>query len=210
MLMACCAWLMWRSACAGWSDFSALEAEYLVNSRAQANQAVDLATIERARSLLESALASNPDNGAAHQNLAILYQMRLALPWSDLVERDRYLNTGLAHARRAVALRPTSGYAYSVYAIAKQLRGERDAGFRLALSHAAKYGPWEPGVQNNIMDVGLLAWNTLDEPSREVVRQTIGRALQSQPENAKTFLQARRSLLPACGELKVRLAGICA
>lgn len=201
---------MLRSACAGLSDFDVLQAEHLVKLRIEQKQPLDIDTLESASVLLESAVAWNRDNGAAHQNLALVHGMRLALPLRGLVERDEHLNAGLGAALKAISLRPTSGFAYSVYAMAKQMRGDRDATFRQALARAAKYGPWEPGVQSNIIDVGLRAWDVLDEPTRDVVRHTITRALQTQPEETQAFLQARKTLLPRCEDLRVHIAGLCA
>lgn len=210
VLLLGCLYIIWQSSCAGLSDFDVLQAENLVNSRIEKRLPLDMATLERARVLLESAIVKNANNGAAYQNLALVHEMRVALPWRDLVERDEHLNAALSAALTAVSLRPTSGFAYSVYALAKQMRGEHDAAFRHALARAAKYGPWEPGVQSNIIDVGLRSWDALDEPARDVVRGTITRALQTQPNEIKVFLQARRALLPQCEELRVHIAGLCA
>jgi hypothetical protein len=209
-LLLCCAWIIWHSACAGLSDLEVQQAGQLVNSRIEQKQPIDVDTLENARVLLESAIARNPDNGAAYQNLAIVHRLRLALPWRDLAERDEHLDAGLSTALKAVSLRPTSGYAYSVYAMAKQMRGERDNAFRQALARAAKYGPWEPGVQTNIIDAGFRTWDVLDEPMRDIVRHTVTRALQTQPDEAKAFLQAQKALLPRCEELRLHLTGLCA
>lgn len=210
VLLACCGFAVWNSAMAGISDLNATEAGYLVNLRIEQNRPIDVATLDRAQAALETAIEWNPQNGVAYRNLALVHQMRLSLPLRDLVERDRHLNASVAAAARAVALQPTSGYNYSVYAIAKLLRGERDASFRQSLALAAKYGPWEPGVQVNIIDTGLRAWIDLDASARDVVRQTIGRALQSQPEKAAAALQARRAWLPDCKELGARIPALCA
>jgi len=209
-LLLCCAWIIWHSACAGLSDLEVQQAGQLINARIEQQRPLDIDTIEKARVLLESAISRNPDNGAAYQNLALMHQMRLALPWRDLLERDEHLNAGLNAALKAVSLRPTSGYAYSVYAMAKQLRGERDSAFRQALARAAKYGPWEPGVQSNIIDTGFRAWDVLDEPTRDIVRNTITRALRTQPTEAKAYLQAQKALLPRCIDLRLHVPGLCA
>ena len=151
----------------------------------------------------------NPENGSAHENLMVVHRMALALPDLGFIERDQHVNAALGHALRAAALRPTSGYAYSLVALAKQTRGQRDSIFRKALSQAAQYGPWEPVVQKNIIDAGSQGWEALDESARDAVRQTIVRAQEAYPEGTKAFLVARRWSLPNCTELRVRVIGLC-
>jgi len=209
-LLALCGLVFWSSITAGISDFDATQAAFVVNSHLEQNRPLDIPTLERAQEGLEDAIRWNRINGVAYRNLALVHQMRLSLPWRDLAERDRHLNEGLTAAARAVAEQPTSGFAYSIFAAAKHLRGEHDAAFRRALALAAHYSPWEPGVQVNVIDTGLRAWIDLDEPTKDVVRQTIGRALESQPEQAIAALKARRDILPGCPALRVRIPGICA
>lgn len=209
-LLIVCTITFWYSLTTGISDFKATEAAYVVNARIEQNRPLDGTTLDRSQEALQEAIRWNPRNGAAYRNLALVHQMRLSLPWRDLAERDRHLNEGLAAATQAIAEQPTSGFAYSIFATAKHLRGEHDAAFRRALALAAQYSPWEPGVQINVIDTGLRSWIDLDEPTRGVVRQTIRRALELQPEESMTALKARRDILPGCSALQLRIPGICA
>jgi len=206
---AVCTWVMMRAAQSGWADFNALQAEQLVNLRIKDGQAMDGMLLARAQALLETAVAWNPGNGSAHENLVVVHRMALLLPDIGFAERDQHVNAALTHALKAAVLRPTSGYAYSLVALAKQTRGQRDSVFRQALSQAARFGPWEPGVQKNIIDAGSQGWEALDEPGREVVRLTIVRTQEAYPDDARTFLLARRWTLPNCTELRIPVAGIC-
>ena len=165
--------------------------------------------MNNARALLETALGWNPANSSAHENLALVHRMRLGLPNLNLAERQDALDLALKHILRATALRPTSGYAYSLAAQIKQLRGERDDLFFKALMMAVKYGPWEPGVQENVIETGSRAWDALRPAERDAVRQTILRALQVRPEETRAFLLARRWILPNCEELAIKLPDLC-
>ena len=195
--------------CFGVSDFNSLEAQYAVNSRIKQHVPIDAATLQKARETLESSLAWNPRNSSAHENIALVHRMRLGLPYLSLADRQEALDLALKHILRSAELRPTSGYTYSIVAQVKQLRGERDAIFHKALSQAVQYGPWEPGVQDNVMEVGARAWDILTERERDAVRQTIRRALEVRPDETKDFLIARRWILPNCADLKVRIPDIC-
>jgi len=205
-LMAC---IVWRAFCIGCADFLAQDAQFSVNSRLERGLPLDAATLEGASELLERAIDWNPDNSSAHENLALVNRMRLGLPKLTLVERDDALNKALAHSLRAAALRPTSGYTYSLVAIIKQQRGERDAIFHKALRQAVRYAPWEPGVQDNVIEAGSRAWDALDGAEREAIRETVRRALQTRPAQAQAHLLALRWILPSCIDLAVSIPGLC-
>ena len=208
-LLCCCAWVTYCAGQSGWADFNALEAEQSINMRIRFGLPIDRSALEHAQASLEIAIAHNPGNGSAHENLSVVHRMIVGLPNLGFAERDQHLNAALAYALKAAEIRPTSGYAYSLVAVTKQMRGQRDAIFRKALAKAASFGPWEPGVQNNIIEAGSQGWETLDDATRDVVRQTVVRALQAYPEQAATFLLARRWMLPNCESLGVSIPGLC-
>jgi hypothetical protein len=60
--------------------------------------------------------------------------------------------------------------------------GERDAEFRSAIDNAARLGPWEPGVQRALADIGFAGWRELPAPVRATIAAAIERALYTQPK----------------------------
>jgi hypothetical protein len=199
-----------RALHAGWSDVNALQAQQAFNARIRTGQTMDAATLARARGLLEIALEWNPDNAFAVESMSLMHQLGAQLPGVGYLERQQHLDSALAYALRDVALRPTSGYAYSLVAVAKLMRGQRDSTYRKALFWAAHYAPWEPRVQQSIIEAGSEGWESLDEASRELVRQSVTRALQAYPDESVAFLLAHRWQLPNCEDLRVAIPRLCA
>ena len=62
---------------------------------------------------------------------------------------------------RAVALRPTSPYAWANRAWTKYYQGKVDMALYVALQNAINLGPWEPEVQFVVVDLGFALWDEM-------------------------------------------------
>jgi hypothetical protein len=80
-----------------------------------------------------------------------------------------------AHFRRALLLRPTSPYLWGNLALTKLYLDEIDDELRTALKHADALGPWEPGVQQTLLFVGLAVWPDLGPELRQTMARTVER-----------------------------------
>lgn len=194
----------------GSADLATERARYELNSRLKARKAIDAALLNRADELLNQALKSNPSNGSAAEIKALVALRRSFLSETPFPDRVAALDDALLLLLKEAGLRPTSGYVYSLIALVKQQRGERDAVLRRALILAVRYGPYEPGVQENVIEVGLRAWNLLSETERDAVRQVIANSLEARPKEAADMFAAKRVLFPPCKELNMRIPKICA
>jgi len=71
-----------------------------------------------------------------------------------------------------------------------------------ALRHADELGPWEPGVQQTVLFVGLATWDRLDPGLRQGVVRTLERgALRNAPKMYEIVKSYRRFEL-VCGVKK--------
>ena len=82
------------------------------------------------------------------------------------------------HYKKAISLRPTWPYAWVNLALVKYRLGETDDEFYYALHKADELGPWEPGVQRVIVDIGLHYWNSLSSDERKFVLNIIEKSLK--------------------------------
>ena len=145
----------------------------------------------RARESLRAAHQLDPAQPAYLEDLARLYELRaLPLKAADPLARE-YLREALELQRQALVRRPGSPYTWSNIALLKSRLGEIDAEFERALAHAAKFGPWEPGVQLALADVGFAQWGAISPPTRDVVRANASRTLRYQDK--ALFAIARRT-----------------
>ena len=62
---------------------------------------------------------------------------------------------------RAVALRPTSPYAWANRAWTKYYQGKVDMELYVAMQNAINLGPWEPEVQFVVVDLGFALWDEM-------------------------------------------------
>lgn len=77
--------------------------------------------------------------------------------------------------RHALEQRPTSPFLWANLALTKLYLDEIDAELLAALRHADELGPWEPGVQQTALFVGLAIWRDLDPPLQRALERSIER-----------------------------------
>lgn len=96
-----------------------------------------------------------------------------------------------ASFHRALAQRPTSPFSWANFALTKLYLGEQDEALFRALAHAEALGPWEPGVQQTVVFVGLTVWNRLNPDQQAAVVRAMEHGARRNPgkiaEIAKSF-----------------------
>lgn len=196
---------LWYAGSAAWSDASALQARWLVNAWRDGSGPVFSPTLWReARDDLQAALQTAPGNAQLFDDLGFLYAARAqglgspAAGSAELVLQQSLLADAIASYRAAASLRPTFPYSWAYLALAKQLRGERDAEFWLAFDKALHYGHAEAGVQPALAQVAFADW-----PALGAERQSrITRMVATAPE------APRKRLLALAAQSGVTLPGL--
>lgn len=79
--------------------------------------------------------------------------------------------------QQAVALRPLWPYGHARLAQAVLREGRVDAQMASALAQAGRLGPWRPGINRRVSEVGLIAWPSLDPATQGVVKDHLRRTL---------------------------------
>ncbi len=132
---------------------------------------------DKLRADLSYALEHDPDNPNIHQYLALALEGRFANTAPKNKEAMPSRREAYAHYKKAISLRPTWPYAWMNLALVKYRLGETDDEFYHALHKADELGPWEPGVQSVIVDIGLHYWNSLSRNERKFVLNIIDKSL---------------------------------
>lgn len=94
----------------------------------------------------------------------------------------------LAHFRAAAGRRPTWPFSRIGITRLKAKLGQIDAELMSNLRTAAELAPMVPVVQEPLLDLGLLAWDLLDQQTRDAVSSIIDRNLLLDPR--RTIQQA--------------------
>lgn len=146
--------------------------------------------IERVGEDLERAARALPDSAAIEELLGNLAELRR--------ERPDHLDVALAHFTRAVALRPTSPYAWAAVVRVKYGQGDTGRSFAAALRRAALLGPAEPEVQRTLVDYGLAVWDEVGADTRRAVEATVAGAMVRDPAGTLQVAERRGRLAIAC------------
>ncbi|MDM8557794.1 hypothetical protein [Candidatus Parabeggiatoa sp. HSG14] len=85
----------------------------------------------------------------------------------------------LSYYLQVVKQKPNSALTYANIILIKDLLGQYDAQFQVALEQAARLNPWEPFIQRVIVEIGLSAWKQLSKNGQSIVFATIERGIKS-------------------------------
>jgi hypothetical protein len=150
----------------------------------------------RAVQHLETSLRHSPRNAWALEMMGT-EQLRLARRHARSGDALSALNartaarSASAHLHQALLVRPTTPFVWANLALSKLQLGEIDAELFQILRWADELGPWEPDVQNIVIEASLRAWTGLEPAQREAVVRTMWRGAQRDPGNivkiAKSF-----------------------
>ena len=114
-----------------------------------------------------------------------------------------YVADAAVEFKRAVALRPASGYAWANLVSANYRLGRTDGAFEKALAHAAELGPYEPEVQQLVAHFGLAVWNEVSGETRVAVEKMVSAGMRRNPPEMLQIAQRRGRLDVACRHFPV-------
>ncbi len=114
--------------------------------------------------------------------------------------------------RLALRERPTSPFLWANLALAKLYLNEFDGELKAALRNAEELGPWEPGVQETVVFVGLAAWQDLDQNLKLALARSLERAASRNAERMLKIVKSygRYDLICAIEKYKVLAGPDCA
>jgi hypothetical protein len=153
-----------------------------------------------ARDALAEAQRLEPDNPLFVEETGRLYEKRVASADPAQAVVRGYLERALAEFRRAARMRPASPFAWTNVALVKFRLNALDAEFRAAIENAARLGPWEPGVQRTLSDIGFVGWHALSAPVRAVIAAAIDRALFTQPKEIERLAKTDNRAAAFCAD----------
>jgi len=148
---------------------------------------------------VSKAVSQDPLNPELLTLMAKVQEWKVYLDYGD-VKNNHYLISALKNYRKAAELRPAWPYSWSQISLVKYRMGEIDQELQQAIENATKTGPWEPGVQQIIAEVGLSVWEELDFAMREIIVRNIHRGITMQPILMLNILKKYGQLKMVCYE----------
>jgi hypothetical protein len=160
----------------GLGDLRATTARTFSANLARYNEVRDPTLWARAHAGLNFARHVNPLNADYGASLGRLHQWQA---WQQLRKTDAraYRHGALVTYRQTVSRRPTWAVAWMELAEAGALSVGMTPEVTNAFHRAAQLGPWERSVQRKTVWLGLAGWSRLAATERELVRNTVHRAL---------------------------------
>ena len=160
-------------------DINAYPARYAIKAWEKSQDLPEPAEIDDLIARIDTALgweARNPEYYDLRGTL--LYAKALSLyQRGEAYPVEVFADAVLAH-RTALSYRPTWPYSWSNLALMKAYAGQFDAEQSEALLKANQFGPWELPVQVNIVQAGLMSWNTLTQVDRLIVAANVQKGLR--------------------------------
>ena len=150
---------------------------------------------------VSKAVSQDPLNPELLTIMANVQEWKIYLDKDD-EENNYYLSLALKNYRKAAELRPAWPYSWSQISLVKYRMGEIDQELQQAIENATKTGPWEPGVQQIIAEVGLGVWRELDFAMRKIIVQNIDRGITMQPILMLNILKKYGQLKMVCYQKK--------
>jgi hypothetical protein len=144
------------------------------------------------RSDLHQAVGRDGLNPSLHEMLG-----RLAL----FTRGDEATDLAISDLSRALQQRPTSPYSWASLVEALYRKGDTGRRFEQAFQYAAEMGPWEPEVQQTLVDYGLAVWDEVSVSTRSNIDRMVANGMvRYAPEILQISLRRGR-LGVACAHL---------
>ena len=150
-------------------------------------------------SYAKAAVDKNPDNPDLLFLMGNVYEWNAFHP-DNQKQNNQQRKWALEYYRKAAELRPQWPYTWSGIALLKFRMDELDQEFHSALRNAMELGPWEPRVQKIIAEVGLNAWDKLEQSQRIPIVENIRRGVVMQPRVMMDILKKYGQLRMVCLE----------
>ncbi|MCH8163067.1 MAG: hypothetical protein IIA99_03105 [Proteobacteria bacterium] len=150
---------------------------------------------------VSKAVSQDPLNPELLTLMANVQEWKIYLDKDD-EENNYYLGLALKNYRKAAELRPAWPYTWSQISFVKYRMGEIDQELQQAIENATNTGPWEPGVQQIIAEVGLGVWQELDFAMKKIIVRNIDRGITMQPILMLNILKKYGHLKMVCYQKK--------
>ncbi|MEK7435955.1 MAG: hypothetical protein AAB150_03635 [Pseudomonadota bacterium] len=161
----------------GLSNFYVQSAHLEIQRWAKPGQAYRAEDWTRVMHYLASSLRYSPGNPWALEESGTL-QLRSMSAARDPQLAEAAARSANVDFRMALVQRPTSPFSWASFALTKLYLGEQDDELVKALLRAEELGPWEPGVQQTVVFVGLSVWNRLNQAGQAAVLRAMQRGAQ--------------------------------
>ena len=148
-----------------------------------------------AHAAINRAIHTHPGpNGAYLETLGYIQQWRtFGLDLNDPQAREHRQAAAQA-LRDATHARPTWPFAWSSFAYAKMTLLSFDEEFTHALQQAQHFGPWRIGVNRRIAEIGLIAFDALNDEQRALAAESMRRTARfSTREHAQLLALAKQT-----------------
>ncbi|GJM05308.1 MAG: hypothetical protein DHS20C09_12990 [marine bacterium B5-7] len=165
----------------GLADFYYRSAERELNNWQSGKITLEDKDWDRLRTNLTKAVDLDPNNPEFHEKLALSIEGRFLNVVSKEPKAQVYRDLALQHYRKSVQLRPVWPYAWANLASIKYRLGQIDEEFFEALHNVVKLGPWEPGLQRLVIEIGMNEIGAFPQEEVLFILEVVSRALEKQP-----------------------------
>lgn len=214
------AWPAWMASQNGLSDLYARPAiDYFEGKRSDAYTVGQAEWLAIENNLVQADRLM-PGNPRYLETLGLLQQLKPIVFDDELgfEEIDPHANSATYYFQKAVESRPTWPYYWGNLALEHYRLGNHRAGkYSLALANASRFGPWENGTQQLVLDLGSESWELLSPNAKREFILSVERGLQRQPQNTMRIVLGYDTWPKVCEASKaqfnidlLRLQALCA
>ena len=157
---------------------------------------------QEAEKLLSLAVSLSPKDPRLMSHGAQLYEWGAWLVRDDNDAHNARIQRALDFHRRGLRSRPAWPYAWADFAAAKARTDTFDDEFQHAYKNAAELGPWEVGVQLELVGIGLKNWRKLTSDNRDRLLRVIENALAVQQRRLFSEVEKSQNLPLLCYALE--------
>lgn len=149
-----------------------------------------------------------PGNPDIPEQLGGLYALKVRDGSAGGVTGNQGANA-LEQFSSAVAMRPSSPYAWANLARIKYAQGQVDDVFYRALDNAMRLGPWEREVQFTVVDLGFALWDKAPTALRPQILSVVQNGLTRDAAQILAIAQKRGRLAEVCKFEKLASVAAC-
>ena len=132
---------------------------------------------------LTRALALDKDNPEIHDWLGLAIEGPYVNGMGDWVKASKARRLAAEHYRESIRLQPTWPFAWADLATVKYRLRQFDPELVQALHKSIELGPWEPGIQRVVANIGMIMWYRLSDADRVFILGVIRRSFMYVNEN---------------------------
>lgn len=187
----------------GLADLYAKEARHAIGGWEKSHKTPPVDDWRRARQFLEKAAELEPLNPNHMEGLGQVYDWRTFNRRSNTPDVTAFREQALNYFRQVALRRPASPYGWANIALTKTRLGRIDDELTNAMRRAGLLGPWEPGVQLILADVGFGVWERLPADVQQIVVGNVERGAKLQADDMLRIAAAhgKQSLICMTQEL---------